>query len=263
MTKYKFSFAAAALAVSALALPCENCKSDVVFGKPAALGFGMAWSWVRLDKESKKPVAMGVTLTETALEGLAPELPQGQSMRWMEYRLEAPEGVKGLPFDHITLDWNPKGHIPPGIYDMPHFDMHFYTISEKDRKKISNVGEDIKRCEAKPADKFLMPGYILPPGTIEADMGAHWINPTSPEFNGKPFTHTFLFGTYNSRVAFIEPMVSVAFLQTKPDVTVMLPRPAAYHKAGYYPASYRINYNADRKEYSISLEGLSFSKASK
>jgi hypothetical protein len=26
----------------------------------------------------------------------------------------------------VGLNWNPHGHIPPGVYDLPHFDFHFY-----------------------------------------------------------------------------------------------------------------------------------------
>ena len=31
-----------------------------------------------------------------------------------------------MPLKWALLNWNPHGHIPPGIYDRPHFDVHFY-----------------------------------------------------------------------------------------------------------------------------------------
>ena len=64
----------AGIATSAIA--CENCKKDFVFGMPTAVGNGMAFSWVKLDKQTKKPVSLGITLTETALSGL-PEKIEG------------------------------------------------------------------------------------------------------------------------------------------------------------------------------------------
>ncbi len=45
--------------------------------------------------------------------------------------------TKGMHFyTHGYLDWNPQGHIPVGIYDKPHFDFHFYIISNEARMAI-------------------------------------------------------------------------------------------------------------------------------
>lgn len=263
MHKLPFLFASLSLtlSVAGLAGACENCKGDVVFGRPVAVGLGMAWTWVRVDKTTKKPVAVGVGMTETALDGLPEDL-EGP-MPSVEYMLDLPKELKGLPFDHVGLSYNPKGHIPPGIYDTPHFDVHFFTISEKDRAKITTKPEDLKRGAKAPAGPYVMPDYILPPGTYEPNMGSHWVHPASPELNGKPFTSTFIYGSFDGRVAFFEPMVTNAFLRTKPDFKQDLKMPAAYQREGYYPSSYRVVYNASRKEYSISLEGLTYHKATK
>jgi len=254
---------AASLSIASVASACDNCKSDMVFGRPVPMGMGMAWSWAQLDKDTKKPIAIGVSFTETALEGLATEIPADTNMRWMETVLEVPEVIKGQPWDHITMDWNPKGHIPPGIYDVPHFDFHFYTMSMAERTKITNKGDDVARCEKHPEDRFKPAGFILPPGTIEADMGAHWVDPTSPELNGKPFSSTFIYGTYDGHLTFWEPMASHAFLKSQPDFKKDLPVPSAFQKPGYYPSSYRVYYNPVRKEYSVSLEGLKHFEAAK
>jgi hypothetical protein len=238
---------------------CPNCKSDHIFGRPVVVGNGMAFSWVRLDKETNKPAAVGVTLTETALQGLPTELED--DMEAMEMRLELPQGVEGIPFDHISLDWIPKGHIPIGIYDVPHFDIHFYLLDYATRQGITAKDADIEVCRKPLPDGFMAPGYILPPETEIPMMGSHWIDPTSPEFNGSPFASTFLYGSYNGQLAFLEPMVALSFLQTKPDQTWDLKVPTKFEKAGYYPSQYRVSYNADRKEYNISLEGLKFYEA--
>ena len=43
-----------------------------------------------------------------------------------------------------NLQWHPSGHEPEHVYDVPHFDVHFYTITEKTRGGIvpnSPLGE--------------------------------------------------------------------------------------------------------------------------
>src|SRR5690606_5961810 len=104
-------------AIVATAGACDTCKKDLVFGKPIVLGNGMAFSWARIDKVTKKPIAVGVTLTEAALTGLPDAKDLDPKMPMMEYVLEVPKEIKGMPYDHITLDWNPIGHEPVRIYD--------------------------------------------------------------------------------------------------------------------------------------------------
>ena len=36
----------------------------------------------------------------------------------------------GEAFQFVQFDWNPKGHEPEGVYTLPHFDFHFYTVSD-------------------------------------------------------------------------------------------------------------------------------------
>src|SRR5688500_7454327 len=114
------------VAMAGLAAACDNCKKDHVFGPAVPVGNGMAMAWAKLDKTTKKPIAVGITLTETAIQGLPMDMPG--EMPTMEYRLELPAVIKGLPYEYILLNWNPKGHIPAKIYDVPHFDAHFFTI---------------------------------------------------------------------------------------------------------------------------------------
>jgi hypothetical protein len=45
-----------------------------------------------------------------------------------EYVLPLPDAVArraDVPFKWVLLDWNPGGHVPPGVYDVAHFDVHF------------------------------------------------------------------------------------------------------------------------------------------
>jgi hypothetical protein len=87
-------------------------------------------------------------------------------------------------------------------------------------------------------------------------MGAHWVDPTSPELNGELFTRTFLYGSWDGEMIFAEPMVTKAFLETKPDFRAAIPTPARYAVAGHYPTEYRVYWNEETKEYRVALAGL-------
>ena len=48
-------------------------------------------------------------------------------------------------------------------------------------------------------------------------MGAHWLDITSPELNQenpKSFTQTFIYGSYDGKVIFMEPMITKAFMDS-------------------------------------------------
>jgi hypothetical protein len=88
-------------------------------------------------------------------------------------------------------------------------------------------------------------------------MGVHWIDPSSHEFHGHDFTASLLYGSYNGEVNFIEPMITRAYLETRPDFTAELKQPALFAKSGYYPTSYSVRFDPDKHEYIVSLDGLS------
>lgn len=253
----------AALIMAAFTVParaCENCKlkkAGLYIGETTLLGNGSVHSWVRID-HSRHPSAVGVTFTETALEGLPQEVPVGTGMPGYEYRLALPADPRVQGIDNIGVDWNPKGHEPAGIYDVPHFDFHFYTIPVAERDRITLKGADLKRCGKPVPAQFVPAGYILAPKTETPKMGAHWASLASPEFKGNAFTHTWIWGSYDGKQAFLEPMVALDFLKSRPDVSAPIPQPKAVEKHGWYPTTYRIVYNPDRREYNISLENLTY-----
>ena len=86
--------------------------------------------------------------------------------------------------------------------------------------------------------------------------GAHWIDPAAPEFNGQRFTKTFIYGFYDGKMIFMEPMVTKAYLETKTSATADIKLPAMYPRSAYYPARYVVKYDATAKEYTVSLEGM-------
>lgn len=218
-----------------------------ITGENKSLGNGTAYSWINLDAEGN-PSAIGVNFTESALSGL----PEGEAA---EYILPLPDEASVTAYNHIGLDWNPKGHEPQGIYDTAHFDVHFYMIGQEERDEITATEDDMAKIEKKPKPEFIPEGYVPTPGGVTR-MGAHWIDPSSPEFNGQPFEETLVYGFYNGEMVFIEPMVTIDFLKTKPNLTKQLKLPGSYPTSAYYPTGYSIKYNEINKEYMVALEEM-------
>lgn len=214
---------------------------------------GRAYTFVTLDAGGK-PTAIGIRMSETVLSGLPAELPHDEHSR--EYVLSLPKEDAVSGYNHVGINWNPKGHLPPGVYDRPHFDFHFYLISLEQRDKITATGEDLARAHKAPAPEFMPEGYILPEGTEVPRMGAHAVDPAGPEFNKLPFTETFIYGFYDGSMVFVEPMVTRAFLETKPNGTNPVKLPKAYARHAYYPTRYSVKYDGAQREYVISLEDL-------
>lgn len=231
-----------------IAAGCVATKSGTFVGEKKPLGNGMVRSWVTLDDKGN-PLAIGVTFSEASLSGL----PNANST---EYMLALPEKASTTAFNHIGFNWNPKGHIPPGIYDVPHFDVHFYLISMEERNGITAAGEDMAKITKNVSSDFIPDGYVAAPGGGGPRMGAHWIDPAAPEFNGQRFTKTFIYGFYDGKMVFMEPMVTMAFLETKPNTNDAIKLPASYPKSAYYPTRYSVMYDAAAKEYTVSLEGM-------
>jgi Hypothetical protein TTHB210 len=229
----------------------------VVPGETFLIGEGTARSWVATDTAGR-PTAVGITLSEEALHGLPQRMTPG--VHGVETLVPLPK-MKDQLFDHIGLNWNPRGHMPSGVYTVPHFDVHFYLIDRDERDRIQSEGEGAKKMGLAPSSQYVPTGYVMPPGTGVSGMGAHWIDPVSHEFHGHQFTHTLIWGSYDGRFVFIEPMLTKAFLESKPQVSVPLKLPTQYERSGYYPTSYAIRYDATTRSYMVAPEGLTLRRA--
>ena len=87
---------------------------------------------------------------------------------------------------------------------------------------------------------YLPPIYIRIPGGV-LQMGAHWFDPTSPEWHGGGFTSTFIYGTYSGNVTFYEPMITLATLQSGNTIMKPIPQPEYFDPSHtYYPTQYKI-----------------------
>jgi len=235
------------------------------YGSTVKLGQGTARTYIT--SVNGEPQEVGVALSEAALNGLPTSHDPGGVL--IEGHYMSFENILALPqnnptgFAYVTLNWNPGGHEPPGLYESPHFDFHFYWLSNEERVAIDPSDPEFqKKTERVPAPEYIPQGYILPAPMAVPQMGVHWVDPTSPELNGQPFTQTFIYGSWDGEVIFAEPMITKAFLETKPNFTKALPAPKQIAADGWYPGSYSIRWDATAKEYRIALTGMVARKSS-
>jgi hypothetical protein len=231
----------------------SGAKDKTVVGETKPFGKGQVRSWMNVDKDGK-PTAIGVTFSEEALRTLPEEPPPGAE--GTEVSLALPAQAAKTAFKHIGLNWNPRGHEPEKIYDIAHFDFHFYMITEEERGRITAKGDDLLRTKREPAAEFIPEGYIHAPNSEFARMGSHWVNPLSRELQGQAFTTTFIYGSYDGSLIFAEPMITKSFLETKTNVTEAIKLPAKYARNAYYPTRYSVRYDPVAREYTVALEGL-------
>jgi FKBP-type peptidyl-prolyl cis-trans isomerase FkpA len=92
-------------------------------------------------------------------------------------------------------------------------------------------------------------------------MGVHWVDPMTPELNGGPFTQTFIYGSYDGKSAFLEPMMTLEYLQSRPKLNKSVWPPRAYDRDGYFPTRYSVGFDEATHEYTIALDNLVMRKA--
>ncbi|MBZ9729929.1 DUF5602 domain-containing protein [Salegentibacter sp. JZCK2] len=213
------------------------------YGPSQEFADGTAWSMVQFDSDGDLH-AIALKFSESALSGM-PEM-------MYEITLPLPEEAEGIVFDHIDIGFMPQGHEPPGVYDIPHFDLHFYMISHEEKMQIT----DAELAEILPPAEYIPATYIPTPGFIPM-MGKHWLSMEAGELNGEVFDQTFIMGSYNGSFIFFEPMVTLDYLNEKTSMEYQIHQPQSFERTGYYyPTRYSINYDAEAKEYTVMLSGM-------
>lgn len=258
------------------------------YGPAVSLGNGTARVYVlQDDARGGLPFEVGVAFSEGALEGLPAPMTVPMAARGDHehvdshvYDLTMPDRHE-TPYRFVELDWNPGGHEPARVYDVPHFDFHFYTVEKAVRDGIDpsrmSKEEYLTKSGLLPAETQRAPNYLAlsAPGTpvlAVPRMGTHWVDARTPELQAmlgrveafRPFTTTFLHGSWNGQFIFDEPMITRAFIlgrkaakmPAQRDSLIPLPQPKSFASAGYYPNAYRIAYDAETKEYRIALTQL-------
>jgi hypothetical protein len=254
------------------------------YGTPQRVGNGTVRTYiVRDQKYGGRPLEVGVALSEKALDGLPAPVDSSDPMANMHmYTLDLP-AQNPTQYKFVQFDWNPKGHEPDSVYTLPHFDFHFYTVSKDVRASIlPSDPQYATKAASFPDQQYRAPFYIdaATAGNVPAalatvpQMGLHWLDVRSPELQGlagnpagfKPFTKTFIYGSWNGQYIFDEPMITRAYILEKRTATdpsvvdevIPVSTAAKYSPAGFYPSAYRITWDAQQKEYRVALTQLAW-----
>jgi hypothetical protein len=268
----------------------EGLRTIREYGKKVKVGNGTIRTYVVLEQKwGGAPLEIGVAMSEDAMDGLpapmamsAEEMKKAGHSNMTMYLLDLPER-NPTPYRFVQFDWNASGHEPAGVYDLPHFDFHFYTVPVEVRNSIVPTDPQYAmKAASYPAPELRAPFYLdaataagAPPAAVTIPlMGLHWLDVRSPELQGmagnpagfKPFTKTFIYGSWDGDFIFDEPMITRAYIMAKRDAIdpelrdeiIPVSQPERRRPAGYYPAAYRITYDAQAKEYRIALTQLTW-----
>lgn len=277
---------AALLFAALLMLGCSVSQRPVestarLLGTHSKVGNGMVSSYSEVGKDGI-PNAIGIVFQARALQGLPAEYSgghecydqsndgqldlEGECFATHEWTIPLPGDIarrSDVPFKWVGLNWNPQGHTPRGVYDLPHFDVHFYLepIERIFSIQPGPCGPEYVRC-----DQFKLGTNSLPSNYMHADfknvnavvpaMGNHLVDQTAPEFRGDRFTQAWIYGVYDGRVTFFEQMVTQAYLLSRPAECFPIKSPPSVGVRGFYPTRYCIRYLAPTDEYTVSMENF-------
>ena len=250
-------------------------------GAAKRVGNGTARAYIVVD-DADAPVEIGVALSEGVMEGLPAPSPMKHQVDGVEH-LDMHSWILELPsrnptrYTFVQFGWNPQGHEPPGVWDTPHFDFHFYTVGIDVRNAIVPSDPKFSEKAARYPAKELVPPFYLDAATAARrtpaemtvpEMGTHWFDVRTPEvqkLTGKPeayrpFTTTYIYGTWNGEFIFAEPMITRAYLLSKRaakdaagrDTVIAVPA-AGFPRSGSYAQAYRITFDEKAREYRIAL----------
>lgn len=260
MKKHRSSRSIAVLLAACIAVAVGGVASAVPtpahlhFGQAVSVGDGTARAYATVDANGA-PTAVGIRFSPAALDGL----PDADEM----YMLHLPVQASDTVFDHVMLNWNPRGHDPTVLFGKPHFDMHFYMTDMAAIEAIDPTAPDYAaRAERLPDPKYMPGDYVTPPGMLASQlavpfMGVHWLDITEKMVPGVyDFTETFVNGSWDGDYTFMEPMITREWLLTRPTIREQIKLPAAYQHSAWYPTVYSVGFDEQAQEYDIALGGM-------
>lgn len=221
-------------------------KTNTYYGPQVQMGDGKIRTFMTITYEGT-PVEYGVAMTKGAMEGL----PATDSRYTLKMQQKA---IDLTAFEFVMVDWNPSGHEPEFLYKAPHFDFHFYLIGMAEQSAIVPGA----KMEKLPTPGYMPASYFPTPGGVPG-LGKHWLDENAPELRGIPFTKTFIYGSYNGKVVFYEPMITREFLLSEKICTTPFATPQWYSPNNtWYPSEYKITRDEKTGEIVVSLAGFSW-----
>jgi hypothetical protein len=217
----------------------HSSKYNTFKGPQVQMGNGHARSWITID-HAGVPNEIAMEITASGIEGL----PHGPA----EYVLPLHQKALDVTsFEHLVINWAPEGHPPGGVFTVPHFDLHFYTIPNAARLAIPEYPMAMEAFDKLPPDGYIPEGYMPEPGGIP-QMGKHWVDGSVAPGT---FTKTMIYGSYDGKVHFVEPMITVEVFQKAEAFSLAYAQPTLFAEHTYYPTRY--NFYAKDEKYYVTL----------
>ncbi len=225
-----------------LSHPNYSFAQTILYGDSAALGNGVVRTFVQLNATGHRE-RIGLSMTDGVMNNL------DTILRTFVLALPAPVVADDTTFNHVFFTWNPIGHGPPGIFELPHFDFHFVTVTVAERQSvIPGIDPVYYPQEFVPID-YLRDNF--PPGVVPF-RGLHWADSSLHTTNAN-FKNVLIYNTYRGKLFAFEPMITRAYLLTNPDTIIAIKQAHYYRRTGDYPQNYSINHNAVNHNYNVFL----------
>jgi hypothetical protein len=224
----------------------EACGVRVIWGETTVVEGGRVATWALVSPRDNTILAIGATFSLK----MAQEMPaHGSGPAGAFASLEFPALVQQTTFfNHLEVQPEPEGHVsPPGavnpnIFGVPHFDFHFYDITE-DAVRAIQAGPPLA-----PVPANLLPAGYLPAGPSIAEMGRH-SSPASVLTDPNPLSAVMVAGYVpnGTRMHFIEPMVSQVKLLEQQGFSLPVPVPQDLGRgsATLYPTRFEAVYQGN------------------
>jgi hypothetical protein len=208
----------------------HSATPSIAYGSPLALGAGSARTYVELD-DAGVPVAFGVAIAEAAL---ATDPAAGAIM------LPVPTSARWAGYDHVLLDWQPRGDEPGHARYQPHVDFRFYTSA------------DVQGAQYQPVAYASLPDGMPATAAEHADTGM-------VEMDGRRFARTFVYGAFDGQFVAFEPTIARATFddaRVGGRATEILTVAGPHAPSGRYVTSYEVAFDARAREYRVRLHTL-------
>jgi hypothetical protein len=212
---------------------------EVTFGADArafARAFGL--------RRGNEIIEIGLELPMTAIENAAVD---------GDFEVPVPQAVTtDTGFAHIWLNYAAEGHFPPGVFDVPHFDVHFYLLDKATRAAITCPEAEVPR-ERIPAG-YVIPGFEgEPEGACVPGMGVHAVPVTTGE---EPFTATMTLVYHDGYLVAVEPMFTQQLLRARTSFTLDIPAPDEQPPGIDLPTRFIAEHDEDANLYRFRLQGF-------
>jgi hypothetical protein len=249
------------LVVSVLLLAASACGTTKPAGPKEIAGdcqpaYGASiCTWAEM--ADNQLVAFGATIPLVTIDSA----PHEMAMVWPPVPaavIRLPEQARtAVGVDHLSFFWEAHGH-PPASFMTPHFDFHFYVISDSAREAIDCSNKT--KPSAIPAD-YTLPDVDIPQlgmltGLCVPKMGMHAIEGNVANA-ATSMTGSMVYGYYAQKPIFYEPMISRAMLQERRSFTLPVPPQGNLPAGVKYPTRFEAVYDSTTPAYRFVFTGFS------